>query len=52
LAEGNRAEAKAYFRRSVDTGIFTYFEYIWSRAFLARIDDPDWLPWTPMKKAK
>ena len=50
LAEGNRAEAKVYFRRSVDTGIFIYVEYMWSRAFLARIDDPDWLPWMPIKK--
>ena len=21
------------------------FEYMWSRAFLACIDDPNWLPW-------
>jgi tetratricopeptide (TPR) repeat protein len=50
LAEGKRAEAKASFRRSIDTGIFFYIEYIWSRAFLARLDDPDWLPWVPVKK--
>ncbi|HEV2950410.1 MAG TPA: protein kinase, partial [Gemmataceae bacterium] len=49
LAEGNRTEAKACFRRSVDTGIFTYFEYNWCRAFLAHIDDPDWLPWISTK---
>jgi lipoprotein NlpI len=49
LAEGNRTEAKACFRRSVDTGIFIYLEYNWCRAFLAHIDDPDWLPWIPTK---
>ena len=50
LAEGKRAEAKACFRRSMDTGIFYYGEYRWSRALLARIDDPEWPPWTPVKK--
>jgi hypothetical protein len=49
LAEGKRAEAKACFTRCVETGIFSYGEYTWSRAFLAHIDDPDWLPWIPMK---
>jgi tetratricopeptide (TPR) repeat protein len=45
LAGGKRGEAKASFRLSVGTGVFFYFESIWSRAFLAHIDDPDWLPW-------
>ncbi len=49
LGEGNRAEAMACFRRSVDTGVFSYVEYIWCRAFLAHIDDPDWLPWMSTK---
>jgi tetratricopeptide (TPR) repeat protein len=50
LAEGRRAEAKECFRSSLDTGVFTFYEYSWSRAFLARIDDPDWPPWVPPNK--
>ena len=50
LGEGNRKEAKAYFRRTMNTGMFSDVEYCWSRAFLARIDDPEWLPWVPLKK--
>ncbi len=48
LAQGKRAEAKACFHHSMATGVF-FIEYIWSRAFLARIDDPDWLPWVPVQ---
>jgi hypothetical protein len=48
LVEGKRGEAKASFQRSVDTGVSHYYEYMWSRTFLARIDDPNWLPWCPM----
>jgi hypothetical protein len=48
LAEGKRSEAKACFRRVLDTGVFLYEEYFWSRAFLARIDDPAWMPWVPV----
>jgi lipoprotein NlpI len=50
LAEGKRGEAKACFRRSMDTGIFFFCEYRYSRAFLARIDDPNWLPWIPVQQ--
>jgi tetratricopeptide (TPR) repeat protein len=45
LVEGKRGEAKASFQRSVDTGIYFYYEYNWSRAFLTQIDNPNWLPW-------
>src|SRR5262249_52958736 len=44
LAERQRTEAKEWFTRSYETGVFPYGEYMWSRAFLACIDDPDWLP--------
>jgi tetratricopeptide (TPR) repeat protein len=47
LAEGKRADAKVWFMRSIETGLYFYNEYIWCRAFLARIDDPEWLPWVP-----
>jgi tetratricopeptide (TPR) repeat protein len=50
LAEGKRAEAKACFQRSVDSGVFFFIEYIWSRAFLAHIDNPAWPPWAGEKK--
>jgi lipoprotein NlpI len=50
LGEGNREEAKACFRRCMNSGMFSDVEYCWSRAFLARIDDPEWLPWVPVKK--
>jgi hypothetical protein len=42
---GKRAEAKVCFTRSYETGVFNYSECVWSRAFLACIDDPAWLPW-------
>jgi serine/threonine protein kinase len=48
LAEGKRAEAKSNFTRSFQTGVFPYTEYTFSRAYLALIDDPTWLPWVPM----
>jgi hypothetical protein len=50
LGEGKRLSAKACFERSLSTGVALFFECIWSRAFLAHIDDPDWLPWIPVKE--
>ncbi len=50
LSEGKRAAAKECFTKSVESGVFAYDEYMWSRAFLACIDDPDWLPWAGAKK--
>ena len=50
LGEGKRQAAKACFQRSLDTGVALFFECIWSRAFLAHIEDPDWLPWIPVKE--
>jgi tetratricopeptide (TPR) repeat protein len=49
LAEGDRAKAKECFQRSAATGVIDYYEYMWSRAFLACIDDSDWLPGNPRK---
>jgi lipoprotein NlpI len=45
LYKRKRAEAKAWFQKSVDTGVYVYGEYVFSREFLANIDDPNWLPW-------
>jgi hypothetical protein len=50
LAERKRAEAKAYFRKSCDTGVVQFSEYTFSRDFLACIDDPAWLPWCSENK--
>jgi serine/threonine protein kinase len=50
LGEGKRQAAKACFQRSLDTGVTLFGEYGWSRAFLPHIDDPDWLPWIPVKE--
>jgi hypothetical protein len=51
LAEGDRAGARKHFSLSVRTGVFTFFEHRWSRAFLARMDrDPAWPPWIRVKK--
>jgi hypothetical protein len=47
LSGGNRAGAKEAFRQCLDTGVFSYNEYIWAWAFLRCIDDPEWLPWIP-----
>jgi hypothetical protein len=44
LSERKRSEAKQWFKKSYETGVFHFFEYHWSRAFLANIDDPKWLP--------
>ena len=49
LAERKRAEAKDCFTKSIESGVFVYDEYRVSRAFLACIDDPNWLPWLEMK---
>jgi hypothetical protein len=48
LADGDRAQARKHFQASVDTGVFLYIEYQWSRIFLARMDqDPNWPRWIP-----
>jgi hypothetical protein len=50
LGEGKRTEAKRCFGKARDTGVYTFGEYMWSRAFLACIDDPEWLPWLAEKR--
>ena len=50
LGEGDRAGAKDHFAKSVETRVFDYFEYIWSRNFLTRFEQaPTWPPWIPLK---
>ena len=51
LADGDRVGAADHFRLSVDTRVYIFFEYVWSRAFLARMEkDPAWPPWIPMRE--
>ena len=50
LGRGKRAEAKRCFEKACETGVYLFGEYMWSRAFLGCIDDPEWLPWLAEKK--
>jgi serine/threonine protein kinase len=51
LADGDRAGARRHFQESIATGVYSFIEYTWSRALLARMDaDPTWPPWIPAKK--
>ncbi len=46
LADGDRTGAADHFRQSANTHVLLFFEYMWSRAFLARMGkDPAWPPW-------
>ena len=50
LADGNRAGAREHFRQCIATGVFRFYDYRWSRAFLSRMErDPTWPPWIPVK---
>jgi lipoprotein NlpI len=50
LAEGGREGARTHFRQCLATGVFAFFEYRWSRAFLARMEkNPNWPSWIPVK---
>ncbi|MFO0808351.1 MAG: protein kinase [Gemmataceae bacterium] len=44
LGEGKRTEAKDWFTKCADTGVSSFIESIWSRAFLTHIDDKSWMP--------
>jgi tetratricopeptide (TPR) repeat protein len=51
LAGGDRVGASEHFRKCAATRAFNYWHYVWSRAFLKRLeDDPAWPPWIPLKK--
>ena len=51
LSEGDRANARIHFEKSVATRILWFLEYEWSRSFLAQMDrDPNWPPWIPAKE--
>jgi hypothetical protein len=51
LSEGDRSGAKEFFQKCVATRVFIYWEYLWARAFLKRMnEDPAWPPWIPQKR--
>jgi tetratricopeptide (TPR) repeat protein len=51
LADRDRAGARAHFWKCADTRAFIYWDWIWARAFLKRMDeDPTWPPWIPLKR--
>jgi tetratricopeptide (TPR) repeat protein len=52
LAEGDREGAKEHFRKCVAARVFFYWDYLWARAFLERLEEKDstWPPWMPPKK--
>jgi tetratricopeptide (TPR) repeat protein len=49
LGEGDRKGARDHFEKSAATRVFPYSDYWWSRAFLARMADPQWPKWIKHK---
>ena len=45
LSRGERHEAREHLYLATQTGDFQNGIFWWSKAFLSRIDDPNWLPW-------
>jgi tetratricopeptide (TPR) repeat protein len=46
LAEDDRDGARDHFQKCVDTRVFIYWDYVWARAFLDRLNsDPRWPKW-------
>ena len=51
LCAGDRAGARDHFQQCADTRVFIYWDYMWARAFLARLDqDSTWPPWIRRRK--
>jgi hypothetical protein len=51
LCEGDRAGARLHFQKCTKTRVFIYWDYVWGRAFLERLQkDRTWPPWIPPKK--
>jgi serine/threonine protein kinase len=51
LAAGDRIGAHRHFQACLATHCFSTVAYVWSRAFLSRMEkDPTWPPWIPVKK--
>jgi hypothetical protein len=52
LADGDRDGAREHFDKVVKTRAFIWGPYGMSRVFLARLKDPTWPPWIPLRRAK
>jgi tetratricopeptide (TPR) repeat protein len=51
LSQGRRPAAREHFRKALDTGVFVFSPYQWSRLFLTRMEqDPNWPPWIPLQE--
>jgi tetratricopeptide (TPR) repeat protein len=49
LAEGDRKGARAHLQKCINTRVNMYWDYMWARAFLKRLEqDPTWPPWIPL----
>jgi serine/threonine protein kinase len=49
LSGGDRDGARKHFSEGVATRFINLWEYDWNRAFLARMKDPAWPRWIPVK---
>ncbi len=46
MADGKKAESARLFKACCDTGVHTFLDYHWSRAYLARMQsNPNWPEW-------
>src|SRR5262249_13819145 len=46
LCDGDRVAARAHFRKCVEARVFIFWDHIWGRAFLKRLEEnPTWPPW-------
>ena len=53
LSRGDRAGARNHFRQVVATRTIWYYEWVWARMFLDRMEqDPAWPPWIPAAPPK
>ena len=51
LFGGNRVDAAKQFQNGIDTRVFDYWDWEWSRMFLDKLNqDPAWPPWIPLRE--
>jgi hypothetical protein len=50
LSAGDRAGARVHFQKCAATRMFIYWDYMWARALLKRLEeDRTWPPWIPVR---
>ena len=53
LCEGDRSGAREHFEKCVETRVFIFWDWIWARAFLKRVQqDPTWPRWIASDRAE